>query len=219
MHKLSRILAWGLAWCIYSASASAVVLGATDTFEDGSTNGWSSGAANPSPPVNVSSGGPAGVGDHYLAASASGSGGAGGKLVLIAGAQWTGDYLAAGVSALTLDARNYGSTDLSLRLALFGVASTIAVSADAIPLAAHRGWTHLRFSLDPLVLSGPGPAVLEEVSELRLFHGTQAAFPGENIAAQVGIDNVSAVPEPAPALLLACGLAAALGWRSWAKRS
>ncbi len=55
--------------------------------------------------------------------------------------------------------------------------------------------------------------MLGDVRQLRLFHGSSASFPGEAIAATLGLDNVTAVPEPAAAWLLLPGLAALIGWR------
>ena len=216
MRSVIRSLACGLALGLGAAAAGAVVRGATDTFEDGSSNGWASGAANPSQPSNVATGGPAGVGDNYLLTLSSGSAGIGGRLVVIAGPQWTGDYTAAGVSAIEMDLNNFGVGDLSLRLILFGAGSDTAISSSAVVVPAGSGWVRASFSLDPAQLTG-SPAqstagTLAAVNGLRLFHGSQAVFPGENIAAALGMDNVAAVPEPASTVLLACGLLG-LAWR------
>lgn len=211
MRSLIRSLLCSLGLGLGAAAAGAVVLGATDTFEDGSTNGWASGAANPSQPSNVATGGPAGAGDNFLLTLSNGGGSIGGKLVVIAGAQWTGDYNAAGVSALVMDLANLGAVDLSLRLVLFGSGGDTAISSSAVVVPAGSGWMHASFSLDPAQLTG-SPGTLAAVSGLRLFHGSQAVFPGENVAAQLGIDNVAAVPEPASTAMFAAGLLA-LAWR------
>lgn len=221
MRSVIRSLACGLSLCLGAAAAQAVVLGATDTFEDGSTNGWTSGGANPTQPANVGTGGPAGAGDNYLLTSSHGGGGAGGKLVVIAGPQWTGNYSAAGVSAITMDLNNLGASDLSLRLVLFGSGSNTAISSNAVVVAAGSGWVPASFSLYRLQLTpSPGSSVadtLAVVSGLRLFYGTQAVFPGDNVAAQLGMDNVAAVPEPGSTTLLGCGLLA-LAWHALGRR-
>ena len=157
------------------------------------------GAASGFQPANVPGGGPAGVGDPYLKLVASGIGGPGGKLVGIAPDQWFGDYIAAGITAIEMDVINLGSTDVNLRLYFSGVGGS-GSSATGITLASGSGWTHVSFSTLPSAIA-PAPAVqaadvLSNVSELRLFHSAAASFPGPNIAAQIGIDNVTAVPEP-----------------------
>ena len=81
-----------------------------DDFQDGTTQGWTTGGANPNPPTWVSDGGPEGVGDGFLRVEGNGSSGAGGNLVAFNSAQWTGDYLAAGVTAIRADLRNLGRT-------------------------------------------------------------------------------------------------------------
>ena len=75
-------------------------------------------------------------------------------------------------------------------------------------LPAGSGWTHASFSLDAAALIGSPAVVLAGVQQLRLFHGISASFPGEAIVATLGVDNVTAVPEPAAAWLLLPGLAA-----------
>ena len=62
-------------------------------------------------------------------------------------------------------------------------------------------------------MTGNPAAALPGVQQLRLFHGSSAAFPGEAIAAVLGLDNITAVPEPTAAWLLAPGLAVLLGLR------
>lgn len=190
-----------------SLGAQAVTSGQVDSFQDGSTQGWSSGLANPAPPANVATGGPAGDADRFLLATATGVHGPGGKLVAIAGPAWSGDYLAAGVDRIEMDLANFGSTSLALRLFLGGAPGFTALSLDAVTLPAGSGWVHVGFDLSPAALQGAALDVLGGVTQLRLFHGTQAVFPGEDIAASLGLDNVTAVPEPPVAALLAASLA------------
>jgi hypothetical protein len=191
--------------------AAAVTLGATDTFEDGTTEGWSTGDPSPNPPVNVDGGGPGGALDRYLLLSSSGINGPGGKLVAWPGAEFRGNYLEAGVTALAMDLNNLGSTTLSLRLYLDGPLGSTAVLLAPIVLPAGSGWTSVVFPMLPAAYDGPGARVLGNVSQLRLYHGVLADYPGGNIAAQLGVDNVTAVPEPGLAWMLAGGLAA-LAW-------
>ena len=67
--------------------APALSLGMSDTFQAG-VQGWTSGDANPSPPVIGAGAGPTGAADRYPQFSASGVQAPGGKLVAIAGRHW-----------------------------------------------------------------------------------------------------------------------------------
>lgn len=198
-----------------TAPAFAVQLGQVDSFAAG-LDGWGTGAASPVPPAWVDGGGPGGVADGYLRLFATGGAGAGARLVAIAGEQWTGDYGAAGVTGLSLWLRNEGDASLSLRLWLRGAAGA-AFSLQPVLLAPGSGWQAAHYGLQAADFSGPAAAVLAGVTELRLYHGSSAGFPTEAIVARVGVDNVSAVPEPAAAGLLAAGLAG-LGLRSLRRR-
>jgi len=56
-----------LAFLLVSLSGTAaatVSLGTTNTFESGTTEGWVSGAGNPTQPSNMSGGSPARIGDN-----------------------------------------------------------------------------------------------------------------------------------------------------------
>src|SRR5687768_4371857 len=101
--------------------AGAVTVGQIDTFQDGTTENWFAGggpfgAVPPVPPTNIPTGGPGGSTDRYLHIAATGGSGAGSRLTAINGTQWTGNYLTAGVNAISIDVNNLGTTDLSLRL-------------------------------------------------------------------------------------------------------
>ena len=128
-------------------TSSAVTVGQIDTFEDGTTQNWVAGllgAPHPAPPANQSSGGPAGVDDNFLLVSALGGAGPGSRLSAINFAnQWAGDYIASGVSVITMDVRNFGTSDLFLRLSLsdpgFGPPVNVAFSSQPILLPAGGG--------------------------------------------------------------------------------
>ena len=228
---LFRSFVLAAALCLALApSVAAVSVGHVDSFEDGTTQGWTInllGAGSPPAaayPTNVAGGGPSGVDDNYLQLTALGGGDAGSRLVGInVGAAWTGNYASAGLTGIRLQARNLGPADLSLRLLLSNPLGAppvdVAISDDALPLPSGGGWTTLEFSLlqaDMLLLRGDFDLLLGNVTELRLFHSTLDAFPGEPISAQLGIDNITAlgnrtpppgVPEPGTVALLGLGLA------------
>jgi len=196
-----------LALCL-SGSAHAITAGQVETFEDGSTGGWFTGAASPVPVENVADGGPGGIGDNFLLVRSSGGAGAGSRLVVMNDADWIGDLLAAGVTGVRLDARNLGDTDIELRLRVESLAGA-AMSIEAASLPVGSGWTTLELSLRPEAISAPGAdagSILAAATLLRLYHGTSASFPGPASVAILGIDNVTAVPEPDGRWLSAAGL-------------
>jgi hypothetical protein len=205
-------------------TASAVAIGIADTFEDGTTQGWvvaigPMGAAHPVPPVNVATGGPEGADDNYLQLGAVGGIGAGSRLTAINATQWAGDYTALGVTSISMDVRNLGTSDLALRLFLEdplpGPPTNTAVT-DAVIVPSGADWTHVSFSVRPLdlvALMGSVDTLLGNVTVLRLFHGPDPLFPGPDIVTQLGVDNIVAngalaAPEPGTALLLVAAILA-----------
>ncbi len=192
---------------------SAVTLGQTDNFEDGTTQGWLVGllgASHPKPPENTPSGGPGGVDDNFLLLTAVGGNGAGNRLSVINLAQWAGNYPAAGVNTIWMDVNNLGGADLSLRLLVAdpagGPPNNQAFSTNAIVVPANSGWTSVVFPLGVADLTasfGTVTAALTNATELRIFHRPAAAFPGEAVVAQLGVDNITAAPLPPTVLLLA----------------
>jgi hypothetical protein len=137
-------------------SAAAIPIG-PDTFEDGTTNNWLVNLLGMDPtapvPVNVPTGGPAGVDDAYMLLTSTGGVGEGSRLAVLNVAQWSGNYIAAGLSAVTMDLLNVGSTDLSLRVLFQAVGpmgpTDVAASTNPVLLAAGSGLDICRFPNSP----------------------------------------------------------------------
>lgn len=215
-----RGLAMGLAAVVGAPSAAAVVIGQIDDFEDGTVQGWhvsALGSPHPAPPQNVASGGPQGVDDNYMLLTAVGGVTAGSRMAVLSGAQWSGNYVDAGVSSIRMWARNQGNTDMVIRL-LFerlvgGAPTDLAASTTGVSLAAGSGWQSIELgtaAADFTALAGTVDMALTNTSLIRIFHGTSTAFPPVPITGQLGIDDVQAVPEPSTLMAACAGLAAML---------
>lgn len=208
--------------CLSAGRASAVSIGLIDTFEDGTTDNWLINLLgmgnNAFQPINVPSGGPAGLDDNYMLMRSSGLAGAGGRLVVLNPAQWTGDYVAAGITAIRMDVNNLGNTDLFLRLLFedpMGAPPENEAFTTAVFLPAGSGWTPISFLVDPgslIVEEGSALDALQNATILRIFSNPDAEGPdeAEPIAAMLGVDNIEAIatPEPSSLILLTTGLAA-----------
>jgi hypothetical protein len=211
------------------SSSHALSVGQVDTFEDGTTQNWIINllgiGAPPSAalPANIATGGPAGVDDNYLRLTALGSGGAGGRLTVLNLSQWAGNYQASGIHAIKMDVNNLGSTDLALRL-LFedpegGPPSNIAISQNAILIPPASGWQSIVFPIQPsdlTALLGTVEEALKNTTAVRIFHSVDPLFPGAPVAAQLGVDNIQAVPEASTTCVsLAVGFLALGLLRRW----
>jgi hypothetical protein len=215
-------------------------VGQVDTFEDGTTQGWTVGAdleeGSPFAPAIVPGDGPGGANDNYLRLRSRGGTGPGSRLTAFNVSQWTGDYLAAGITGVSMDVRNFGPSDLTLRLLLLGPFGPtgpehIAVTTTGVALPAGGQWTSVFFPLtlpgSLNMLRGTAAGALSDLVELRLFHNPLPVFggPGGNsspaVQTTVGVDNIRAmgastvVPEPSTVALLGTGiLALAAGARA-----
>jgi hypothetical protein len=197
-------------------SASAVTIGQVDTFESGTTEGWTAGggpmmSSPPVPPHVVPSGGPAGDDDEYLVITSQGGSGVGSRLTAfnIFG-QWAGNYLESGVGAISMDLNNLGSMELTIRLEFENpfAGGDEAVTNTGIVLAAGSGWTHAVFPvrLSTLTaLEGSVAGALSNTTVLRIIHapGLTDSIP---VAGVLGVDNIAAVPEPATLFMSAAAI-------------
>jgi hypothetical protein len=188
--------------------ASAIVNGQLDNFEDGTTMGWA--GALP----QVKTGGPSGAGDHYLELSADGAG-SGGRLTTFNLQQWLGNYVVQGVTAIEIDLRNQGATTLSIRLGFKSqnLMNSPGYLSAPVTLAAGSGWQHFSISIaaaNMIPIGGPSAYntfFSTGIGDARIINEVGATnLNGDPIVGQLGIDNVHAVPEPAPVALTGGGL-------------
>jgi hypothetical protein len=213
MKSLRTVL--GLAIFLSAASAFGVVIGQVDTFQSGLDN-WQGGVGGF---TVVPNGGPAGTGDQYLQLS-SGASPLPPRLVGFNDSQWLGNYTATGVTAVAMDLLNSGTTSLSMRVAIregTGTASTPGyASTTPFILPADGQWHHAVFDLDSASLTGFNSpqslsADLANVKDFRILESAAPSGVGDMVTAQVGVDNVTAVPEPSALVLIA--LAIPIVWR------
>jgi hypothetical protein len=221
LTALSFVAFFGVAPAAY-----AIPVG-PDTFTDGTTMGWHVPGASPLPPTNVATGGPGGAGDAFLQLQADALlADSGSRLSVLNETQWTGDFRAAGISAISMDVNNFGPDDLVLRLFFedFEGApppTNLALTLANVVVPAGSGWMKVVFDLSPanLIAGGFGTVegALTDVDVMRIFHNPAAEFPGPGVeipkvTTTLGVDNITAingaVPEPATGALLLGGLAA-----------
>ena len=170
------------------------------------------------------------------------SGGPANRLVGINSSQWVNEssapmsnYIAQGVTAIELDLNNQSAVSLSIRLAFKSDTGPAAVGYLSAPilLAPGSGWQRFTISITASDLTAvtsagsPPPAAYatffsNPFAEMRIIHevGTANLF-GDPVTAQLGVDNIRAVPEPATAALVLGGLAVcgAIGYRRRRARS
>jgi len=180
---------------------ASVTLGQSDSFSTSDTLGWTMGFNQIIPPAVVSTGGPQGVSDGYLQIVSTGGGSANSKLVMFNQIQWTGDFIAAGVTRINLDMANFGTNALSMRVAIQDNFGSDFSSTIPVPLAADGHWHSASFDMSPSAFtqtqgSSTATHALSNVGDLRLLSSANPSFFGDTIAATVGFDNITAVPEP-----------------------
>lgn len=186
-----------LGLCLAASPAWAVTLGQVDTFQDGTVMFWSGAPGRQS---NVSTGGPAGAGDRYLRVTSDGSPFSGGKMATFNTAQWSGNYLAAGVKVVMVDFRNEGANPLTMRMVVFDqFAGTQWVSTASQLVPADGVWRRYTYVLaeSQMTRTVGTETFANTISNAnRLMFRHEAGAPssqGTAIAAQLGIDNIAAL--------------------------
>jgi hypothetical protein len=207
-----------------------------DTFETETPEGWFFGGGpggSGGVPSILTTGGPAGAGDAFMRLVSLGGTGPGSRLTASNAAQWSGNYIAAGVVAIAMDVNNTGRNDLSLRLVFetlppLSPPTNIAFTDDPIFVPAGSGWMHIVFPVTPGALLNnpaiPGSTALGALSDatlIRIYHDPADNSPNPfvpipAIVAELGVDNIAALAAPEPStgvLLVTGGLALAFGAR------
>ena len=202
---MKAILFSALSLAAAASSAHAVIVGTTDTFQDLTVQGWE--GANP---INIATGGPAGVGDAFLNITSIGGTGPSSRLAADnPDARWNGDYLAAGVTWIEADFLNMGTVPLEMRLVLFHGINERYTSTAAGAVPADGLWHHLVFGVGSASLTQVNGTwtyqeVLSAVDNVMFRHQTGLPEPGGTaIASSLGIDNIHLAPSPGAAVLLA----------------
>jgi hypothetical protein len=180
---------------LFFGNAGAITLGQEDQFEDGSLDGWTNGPAAAGP-TN---------GGGFLEVNSDGAG-AGGRMAVLNQQQWSGDYNAAGVTAVSLDAANPGDTTLRVRIVvrdagLGNAGGTAYVSATPLVLNPGAGFTSHRFEFSDLVLASdsagnmPLQTILGNVVQFRVISATGTTFRGSSLVGTLRLDNIQAEAE------------------------
>lgn len=202
---------------LFSTMANSVTIGQIDDFENGSLMGWGVGSRSLNPPNNIADGGPLGASDNYLQVVSSGGNGPDSRLVAFNQSQWAGNYFNTGVASISAEMANFGNSELSMRIAIGGPGAPRSpdtnwfVSSDPILLIADGQWQSVSFRIDDANLtqvSGNGSLkdVLSNVNALRILSSSSASFIGDAVTANLGIDNITAIPIPAALWLFASSI-------------
>jgi hypothetical protein len=212
MKTLSRLwiapavlLGWAVA---LTTPVHALSIGQVDTFQT-DTDGWTVNllgmGVHPAPPITVPDG-PAGGDDRSLLIRAVGGAGPGSRLSTVNFmGQWAGDYLAAGINAISMDVRNLTLFDLYLRLMfedpVLGPPENIAYSADPIFIPAGAAWTSVVFPIGVSDLAaglGDVTTALTNTTAIRLYHSfadnfPNPVFPIDSVVGEIAVDNIRAL--------------------------
>lgn len=205
---------------VLSAPASGSSVFVISTFDAGS-DGWQ--------PWDTSSAGGLSPGNPYLSVDADGSGVKGKAITFNPTAEWTGNYLAAGITEVRLDIANMSEFDtVQLRVAVGNRASPMQsggtwwVSLLPVTIPTSSGWSQASLSLKEADLVRVGNEMgelgtdtyAETFSDIRNIRILSANLPlgaiGDEFIGTVAMDNISLiVPEPSTPLMF--GLCVGLG--------
>ncbi|MDQ2985770.1 MAG: hypothetical protein M3R13_03485 [Armatimonadota bacterium] len=171
-------------------SGSAITLGQVDDFEDGTLQNWRGGAS----PVNVATGGPRGIDDNYIRLTSTPTT----NLGMANDVQWTGNWIAAGVTVVEAHLRNEGENPLEIRLVFTLGQSNRFTSTRAFMLPADGKWYKASFPVraSDLVRTAGTMTYTEMLSDVptllfRHDSGDPSHLP-DPIEGVLGLDNIEA---------------------------
>ena len=185
-----------------------------DTFDSGTASWGNNGGTTSNQDTGL-------VGGPYLQVTTTGGGGGGSRLVSFNSDQWTGDYLAAGVTSFNFDALNGGNDPLDLRFAFDGPGGWFVTSSSLLDNSTSvSSLQSLSFSIAPedviaAGFSGTGnyTDTFSNVTEFEILaatdipeEGPNGNLAGDQIDAALWIDNIQAVPEPSVVAISAMAL-------------
>ncbi|MEL7449977.1 MAG: hypothetical protein AAFN78_12260 [Pseudomonadota bacterium] len=194
---------------LYAAAATAQIqLGILDDFEAGpmmcGEDNWIEGGGSPNPPVGELLCGE--LETCCLSAPSAGGFGPGSRQVIFNETQWTGDYIAAGVNVVQMQAANASATEtINLRIGITNALSCF-VSTDPIVLAPATpgpdGLVFARFILDESTMTevsgnlckAPGLSsfdeVMSDVIQLRIISSASPAWAGDAIESELQLEAI-----------------------------
>jgi hypothetical protein len=196
-------------------AAAEIIVGHRDDFQDGTTQHWRIGQPSTFP-KNVTDAGPQGVGDHSLFTSNTQPGSRALLVVLNEDnqqfpgpANWEGDWTGAGVTQISFDIRNPGTTvgasNLTMRLGIAGpggagsVGDVYITEGQIVP--PDNAWHSLTFDVleTDFIAVGSGTdidAALADVTQFRIFSNPLIEFPGSGNPNEFYLDNIRAIGAP-----------------------
>ena len=199
-----------------SLVSAQIQWGNVDDFTAVSAAGWSEGNPSPNPPVHNAGPGLDGAAGHLQNVS-DGAGQGGRWLMFNSDPRWTGDYTAAGVDKIIIDFdnRSGNGVDANLRIALNGGGGWFL--SNDIQIADGSGWQRHHFDLLSLSHVAGGTGLLSDtltnVNNFEILSavgtpsvGGGGVLRGDNLVADFRVDNITAIPEPGSAALVALGV-------------
>ncbi len=227
MKPIAAFVFLTAACALMPSAANALVPGQVDTFQGGTTQGWGNGAIGGAvAPTVITSGGPGGAGDAFMQVTSTGSG-PGGRLTVFNRLQWPGNYVAQGINAISIDLRNQSNITLTIRIAFKSSTASGAPGYLSQPFVINpmSGWQTALFQITPasmIPVDNPAPFSTFFTSgnvEMRIINAVNVDnLNGDFVAAQLGVDNIRAVPEPSAFALIGAGALGLLGVRFAGRR-